>query len=464
MNKKVVILGGGISGLSVAWKLSKQGIPVCLIEQEEFIGGVAGSFRKGDYVFDYGPHSFFSDDDEIIQTVFDLFPHGIPSVKRKAKLFFNNKLLDYPLSAKSVLFQMGFMNSLLCVLGYLRVCLKPNSGKKHGNDEYPNIKEWATDNFGEYLFKIFFKPYTEAFWKIPTERLSQRIIPSNAKLSFVNTLKHLLIKQYLHVVKREPGTLSMIERESLPSYYPVGGFGEISEKISDTIHKNGGHTLLGSRVESVEKSPKGRFVVKFIHNDSGDSMAGDYVVSTIPITNLLSMLKPSAPKEVLDRASRLKYLSLIVINIITNKQDILNCQYSYFLHRPYHRISEMNKFSEKTSPDGENILSVEMSCYDNDPTWNLSDQALFDESISALENDHIIKREEVNDVHIMRIPDVYPVYTCDYHSNLNTMLNYVAGIEKLTTIGRMGEFYYGDIDIMMKRGFDIADRIKAQLS
>ena len=197
-NKNVIILGGGISGLSVAWKLSEQGIPVYLVEQEEFVGGLAGSVRKGEYVFDFGPHTFFSDDDEIIKTVLDLYENGMPLSKRKAKLFFNNRYLDYPLSAKSVLFQMGLKNSVLSLLSFLKVSFYNNRNSKDNNEEYINIKEWAIDNFGEYLFDIFFKPYTEAFWKMSTEELSPRIIPSSAKMSFIKTLKHLLIKPYLH--------------------------------------------------------------------------------------------------------------------------------------------------------------------------------------------------------------------------------------------------------------------------
>ena len=463
MRKTVIILGGGISGLSVAWKLSKKGIPVHLIEQERFVGGLAGSIRMGDYVFDYGPHSFFSDNQEIVDTVAQLFDGDFPAVQRRAKLFFNDRFLDYPLSAKSVLFQMGFKNSFLSVLSYLIACLKNNSSGGNSREAYPNIKEWAIDNFGKYLFDIFFKPYTETFWKMPTEALSQRIIPSSAKLSFINTLKHLLLKQYLHVVKREPGTLSMIERESLPSYYPVGGFGEITERISDTIQECGGKVILGSRVGGIEKEPEGNFVVKFNRNNSVESLKGDYVISTLPVTGLILMLSPSPERQIIQCAKNLKYLSLIVLNITTSKQDILNCQYSYFLHRPYHRISEMNKFSAFTSPTGENILSVEMSCYGNDPTWNLSDQEIFEQSISALERDRIINREDVTNTHTMRIPNVYPVYTCDYHSNLKRLMEHISGIENLYTLGRMGEFFYGDIDVMMIRGFDFAEKLMTEL-
>ena len=37
--KKIIIIGGGISGLSTAWKLSENGYKVSVIESEKLLGG-----------------------------------------------------------------------------------------------------------------------------------------------------------------------------------------------------------------------------------------------------------------------------------------------------------------------------------------------------------------------------------------------------------------------------------------
>src|SRR3990172_13225024 len=42
--KEVLIIGGGISGITVALELSQLGIPVILIEKEPNLGGLSGSF------------------------------------------------------------------------------------------------------------------------------------------------------------------------------------------------------------------------------------------------------------------------------------------------------------------------------------------------------------------------------------------------------------------------------------
>ena len=63
--KKIIIIGGGISGLSAAWKLSELGFEAKVFELENQVGGLAKSIRIDNYIFDIGPHSFFTDDKEI---------------------------------------------------------------------------------------------------------------------------------------------------------------------------------------------------------------------------------------------------------------------------------------------------------------------------------------------------------------------------------------------------------------
>ncbi len=56
----IVILGGGIAGLSCAWRLHARGLPVLLLEKSERAGGVIQSVRRDGFLFDLGPQSFLS--------------------------------------------------------------------------------------------------------------------------------------------------------------------------------------------------------------------------------------------------------------------------------------------------------------------------------------------------------------------------------------------------------------------
>ena len=105
MEHKIIILGGGISGLSLAWKLSSKGLKVHVLESESEVGGLAGTLRKDGYCMDIGPHSFFSDDSEIVDTVLELFDNKLIPKPREVKFLYQDRYLDYPLSANSVLFR-----------------------------------------------------------------------------------------------------------------------------------------------------------------------------------------------------------------------------------------------------------------------------------------------------------------------------------------------------------------------
>ena len=68
---------------------------------------------------------------------------------------------------------------------------------------------------------------------------------------------------------------------------------------------------------------------------------------------------------------------------------------NYLVNRPYNRISKINRFHHKLSPEGETVLALEITCYFDDNTWENSDDELFEKSIVRLESDQIINRDEV---------------------------------------------------------------------
>ena len=48
----ILIIGGGITGLSTAWKLAENGKEVIILESSASVGGLAKSVKVDNYYFD----------------------------------------------------------------------------------------------------------------------------------------------------------------------------------------------------------------------------------------------------------------------------------------------------------------------------------------------------------------------------------------------------------------------------
>jgi phytoene dehydrogenase-like protein len=70
MSTRVVVLGGGLAGLSCAYELARNGAEVTVLEREEHVGGMASSFvdegSEESWSYDFGPHRFHTTEVELI--------------------------------------------------------------------------------------------------------------------------------------------------------------------------------------------------------------------------------------------------------------------------------------------------------------------------------------------------------------------------------------------------------------
>ena len=94
-NKKIVIIGAGLSGLSSAALLAKQGFSVTVLEKNEDFGGVAGIIRADGFVFDAGPTWYLMP--EVFENYFALFNksssdyYNLTHLNTSYRIFFNKK-------------------------------------------------------------------------------------------------------------------------------------------------------------------------------------------------------------------------------------------------------------------------------------------------------------------------------------------------------------------------------------
>jgi len=459
-NKKILILGGGITGLGVAWKLAENGGSVEVIEaKKEEIGGLAATIKRGPYRFDYGPHFFLSEKLELIEKITNLFEEELSVFRRSAQLYFHGRFYNYPLTARNVLLQMPISDTFLSTTSYLGRLIWDSIIKAFAaGHKNPNFEEWARSSFGDYLYRLFFKPYTEQFWQIPCSRLSPDSMPTNTRLSFFRTLRLLFVKDIVR------SSMSLVERETtLLLRYPRQGIGEIPQRIARKIENLNGKIYMGWSIQEVSQRPEGGFIVSASNGLETRNFHGDYVVSTIPLTEFIQMLKPLPPEKVRESAKRLGFLSLIVVYLVINKRKILNSSYLYHLARPYNRIGDMNKFCPDLCPKDKNMLALEFTCHRGDSLWKSSDEELFEISAKFLEKDKVLKRKEVKKIFVLRAPNGYPIYIYDYKPHLENILDFISQTKNLEVVGRSGKYMYMDMDQCLQKGFETAKKILEEI-
>jgi hypothetical protein len=101
-----VVIGAGLSGLSCAYTLSREGLPVLVLEKESRIGGFAASFPWHGLWCDRGPHRFHSRKLELIAHLKNLMGDNLAAISRKSQILLGNRYYEYPIQMLNILHLM----------------------------------------------------------------------------------------------------------------------------------------------------------------------------------------------------------------------------------------------------------------------------------------------------------------------------------------------------------------------
>lgn len=409
---KIAVLGGGVSGLTVARRLMAQGHEVCVYEKDSRPGGLAKTRITGGYVYDpHGGHIFNSKCPEVVDWVFSILPKEKWQFNvRNAKIFFNGRYVSYPFELS--LCELEGEDTLNCAYDYLMAQDGP---------EPDNFRDWLVWNFGKSIADLYMLPYNSKIWAYPLEKMETHWMQGKMPLpEKKELLKSLLMK--------DPSERKMPHSTF---YYPIeGGIQTMIDALAEPL------TLrLSTPVSRIEQDTSGWLV--------NGEVRYDHIVSTIPVKALAQAMV--LPTQVEDAVGRLKYNSLTTVLFDCPPTDI---SWLYIPSKEYlaHRVGYQSSLTPKATPSGGGSGALEII----GPCRNIDDQLLTNGTVIPIE----LQPGHVLDTEFTEY--AYVIHDMDYQHSVETISHYFDVVENFDLLGRWAQWNYRNMDLCMKAAIELA--------
>ncbi|EAI7715429.1 nucleotidyl-sugar pyranose mutase [Campylobacter coli] len=411
-NRKIGIIGAGISGMSIA-RLLKDDFEVEVLEKFNNVGGIARTKDVGGKPYHInGGHCFNSKFDDVLDFVFNtvLDKDKWNYLPRKAEILFKNNWVTYPIE-----FSIKEIDSFDTSLAFQITKEMFNASYEKGK----NLEEWFINHFGLTLAKEYFIPYNTKIWGIAPKNMDnvwiedekQMKLPVPTKESFYKSLVGKITDKMSHAA----------------FYYPK------------TNNQNTFIEAIGEGVDILTN-----YDVKDITKENNQWIVNgekkyDILINTSPLDLIPQILK-NIPIKALSCFNKLKYNK--VTNIFWETDGSLDITWGYIPDPSigFHRISNTGSIVQ---PKG-NFCTTE--------------------AIGEIPYDRLV--EEGQKIPFLKKPLDYNVTE---HAYVFFDLNYIkaktGAISYLDSLGiyshgRFGEWEYYNMDVCIKRSIDLAKNIK----
>ena len=281
-----------------------------VIEQDEtFVGGISRTVSYKDYLFDIGGHRFFSKSKEVVDLWDEILPDDFIDRPRLSRIFYGDKFYSYPLNGFKALRNLGIFESALCMLSYGFAQLKPIKNPR-------TFHEWVRNQFGERLFSIFFKTYTEKVWGMSCDDISADWAAQRIKgLSLGSAVINSLIRPFRRKGAARPG--QPVIKTLIESFrYPRKGPGMLWDACARKIRAAGGEIRMGQKLASLTRDAATGVWTVTARDAQGreTSWTARDVISSAPIVELMNAMTPTPIS--LFNARALKYRDFLTVALI----------------------------------------------------------------------------------------------------------------------------------------------------
>ncbi len=296
---RVAVIGGGISGLGVAYALARAGVPFRLIESAPTVGGMIRSERVDGFLIEHGPNSALnaSIDVEAVITDLGLLPDRLfaAPTSRKRYIVKQNRLVPLP---------MGLIEFLRSPLwsgrAKARLLREPFAAPPPAGEE--SIAAFVTRRLGCEFLEYAADPFVSGVYAGDPERLSvQATFPKLAALE----------RDHGGLIR---GALAGIGKPRAPrprqrgSYSFREGLGQLPAAISARL---GESLWCHARVTALTRRRDG-FSVEIERHHERTTLDTDRVVIATPADGAAALVRPLA-SELADELAAVEYAPIAVV-------------------------------------------------------------------------------------------------------------------------------------------------------
>lgn len=437
-----LILGAGPAGLAAGYYLTHAGQTVTLLEAASAAGGYARTFVHGPFRYDAGAHRFHDKDPEITRDVLDLMGDELMKVHAPSQICWNGRYLDFPLSPGNVARRIGAWTCLRAGADLVRARLFTRSSEE-------NFAANAYHKYGRTIADAFLIGYSEKLWGVPAESLTPAVSGGRLKGLDARTMLYELLR----------GKKGKTEHLDGSFYYPRQGYGQIADRLVKSIGKENIRT--NSKITKLAHD--GQRITR-VELADGEKFVPERVISSLAPTQLLNLLDPLPPKDLLDRADTLHFRDLILVALFLNKSRISKNASIYFPSPeiPFTRLYEPKNRSIELAPHGQTCAVVEIPCFSGDEIWTRTDADLTKHVAAELARVKLLNENEVIEGKVHRLTKAYPVLELGKEEVVEEIREYLCRFSNLCTVGRAGKFEYTHVHDLMRQGKELAKLLKGE--
>lgn len=311
-NKKITILGAGISGLATAHWLEKEGYEVTIIEKASQPGGAMSTKIVGDYLIDFGPNSGLETTPKIKELVDDvnLSNEMIYANQQGNKRYIlkNNNLFALPTSPGKFLGTKLFSTS-----AKLRLMKEPFIGKSE-DGYYQSISEFVERRLGKEFLDNAIDPFVSGvFAGDPTKLSVKSAFP---KLYRLEEIYGGLIKGMIKGAK-ERKKRNEDSKQNAKMFSFLNGMQSFPTAIANNLK---GNIYYNAELQSIA-SENNKHSVTIKYKGTIETLESDVLLSTIP-AHVLSKYTRTIDKKLSEHLDNIFYPPVLVLFVGYKKEDI----------------------------------------------------------------------------------------------------------------------------------------------